>query len=252
MYHGFTAADEPLDLDQDPHELLLPLRRLREQIAELKRRDYRFLTEEEYLLERRAPTAGRSVLITIDDGMRSVLDIGAPVLEEEGVPSVLYVSAGLSLGDAAPPVDETHKPDGALLTADELAHLPARGMALGSHGWDHSTVVGSDDESLRAHTAGSRELLAQLIGSPPRTFAYPYGRWDDRSARAVAAAGYELAFSLQDGRDDFSVDRVDVKPGDSLTAFRIKLAPFFRTAWRATRRVPALSRAARTVTWRLR
>ncbi len=251
MYHGFTEAEGPLPYEDDPFELLLPATRLREQLAELRRRRYRFLDIEGYLAERTKPVSGPSVLITIDDGMRSVIDVAAPILEAAGVPSVLYVSSGLVTGAATPPMAEATKPDGALLTADELVTLPSRGMELGVHGWDHSSMTTSDDAGLRRHTVDARQHLAGLTGTVPRSFAYPYGHWDDRAVTAVRAAGFDVAFSLCDGRDQHTVDRVDVKPGDSLTAFRIKLLPGYRMTWRATRRLPAVSRAARSLTWRM-
>lgn len=40
-----------------------------------------------------------AVLITFDDGQRSVLDVGLPLLRERGLPAVVYVVAGLVDGD---------------------------------------------------------------------------------------------------------------------------------------------------------
>jgi len=45
---------------------------------------------------------GRSVLVTFDDGDRSVFEIAVPILSERGIPAVLFVVAGL-LDTESPP-----------------------------------------------------------------------------------------------------------------------------------------------------
>jgi peptidoglycan/xylan/chitin deacetylase (PgdA/CDA1 family) len=46
-------------------------------------------------LARRRPLPPRAVLVTFDDGHRSLLDVGLPLLRERGVPAVAFVVAGL-------------------------------------------------------------------------------------------------------------------------------------------------------------
>ena len=45
----------------------------------------------------------------------------------------------------------------------------------------------------------SKAAVEELTGRPCRTFAYPYGLHDERVTRAVADAGYELAFTWLPG-----------------------------------------------------
>jgi peptidoglycan/xylan/chitin deacetylase (PgdA/CDA1 family) len=47
-----------------------------------------------------APLPRRAVLVTFDDGHRSVLDVGMPLLRERGIPAVAFVVAGLVDTDA--------------------------------------------------------------------------------------------------------------------------------------------------------
>jgi peptidoglycan/xylan/chitin deacetylase (PgdA/CDA1 family) len=46
-------------------------------------------------LARRRPLPPRAVLVTFDDGHRSLLDAGLPLLRERGIPAVAFVVAGL-------------------------------------------------------------------------------------------------------------------------------------------------------------
>lgn len=61
------------------------------------------VTLEETLLafEGRGPLPQRAVLITFDDGHRSVLDVAMPILRERGLPAVAFVVAGV-VGSSRP------------------------------------------------------------------------------------------------------------------------------------------------------
>ena len=66
--------------------------------ADLIRRDMNALSQEEALDAIRGVRRGlprRAVLITFDDGHRSVLDVAMPILRERGLPAVVFVVAGL-------------------------------------------------------------------------------------------------------------------------------------------------------------
>jgi peptidoglycan/xylan/chitin deacetylase (PgdA/CDA1 family) len=124
------------------------------------------------------------------------------------------------------------------------------GIEIGAHGLDHTSMVGMSDADLLRHTRGVREDIADITGIAPRTFAYPFGDQDARARRAVQAAGYDVAFSVFDDAGRYSISRIDVKPGDTLAALRIKLVPGYRTVWRAAGAVKPLRRAVRQITWR--
>jgi hypothetical protein len=54
-------------------------------------------------------------------------------------------------------------------------------------------------DDARKEICGSRDWIANLLGSPPTSFAYPNGRpgrdYDDEHARMVEEAGFESAVS---------------------------------------------------------
>lgn len=69
-----------------------------EEHAELIRRDMAALSQEEAVEAIRGVRRGlprRAVLITFDDGHRSVLDVAMPILRERGLPAVVFVVPGL-------------------------------------------------------------------------------------------------------------------------------------------------------------
>lgn len=241
MYHGFSSGRR----HDDPYDLAVPVDALEAQLGHLRRRGRRALDLDGYLASMRGGgRAARSYLVTIDDALRSVLTLGAPALHRAGVPSVLFVPPSL-LGGTTTWLEL--QPDEPLLSPEELRTVAELGVEIGVHGWDHESMIGMDDASLRRSTVEARDALADLLGERPRAFAYPYGDVDARARSAVAAAGFTVGFSVYSDAGRFAVSRTDVKPGDSLTAFRAKLAAgsHYRLAWRVAGVVKPVRRELR-------
>ncbi len=161
-----------------------------------------------------------AVLVTIDDGCASTLEVAAPILGRFGVPAVAFVTAGRLGHDAG---DHPER----FLTRDEVAALPSFGIEVGSHGWTHQSLAGADDAMLRRQLDFSRDCLGQVMGRGIRAFAYPYGTRADYSARtrsAVRDAGYQACFTSQHGAitpgaDRFELPRIKIEGGEGARMF---------------------------------
>lgn len=93
--------------------------------------------------------------------------------------------AGISRG--------VHEP--ALLRREDVAALSAAGMTIGFHTLDHDILTSLDAMALKAAVVDGRSQLAAAAGTHVRFFAYPHGKADPRSARAVRAGGFDAAFT---------------------------------------------------------
>lgn len=236
MYHFF--GDVPAA--RDPAGLFVSGDALVEQLSWLRANGWRALSFDEYLASLDgAATPPRSYLLTIDDGHASALDIAAPILAAAGVPAVLHVPPGLVGGTVSWSRNEYASER--LLNADQLREISKAGVELGVHGYDHTRLRGLDSAPLAVHTKDAGELLTELTGVVPRSFAYPFGTWDVASRRSVAEAGYLAGFAVAHEGGRFAIDRIGVVRTDSLAGFRFKLSPAYRSASRLWGR-----------TWRLR
>lgn len=244
MYHGFSVGRRP----RDPYHLFVREDALRQQLDHLRRTGWEALDLDGYLAAADGRRSARGTyLVTIDDGFHSVADIGVPVLAELGIPSVLFVPAG-RLGKPNGWLQD--EPDELILDADRLRSLTTMGVEIGVHGWEHASMAGMDEAALRTATRQARGALADAVGTLPRAFAYPYGDYDAAATAAVAAAGFDVAFSVYSDSGRYAVSRVDVKPDDTLRAFRVKLVPHYRALWRAAGRLGPLRRRLRLVAQR--
>jgi peptidoglycan/xylan/chitin deacetylase (PgdA/CDA1 family) len=238
MYHGVDHVPS----ERDPHGMFVTPAAFRAQVEQLLEAGFVPVSEEDYLAALRgAPLPRRAVLITFDDGYLGVGEHAAPVLASFGLPSVLYVPAGL-IGGCSDWLEPRHRHP--LMTVGELRALRGQGMSIGSHGLDHSDLRTLTDDELRRHTVETRQVLGTLLGQEIRSLAFPYGYQDARVRAAVRDAGYAAAFAVHDSAGGFAIPRVDVNATDTLRTFRLKLRRLYPAARRATELAPAVRRVA--------
>jgi peptidoglycan/xylan/chitin deacetylase (PgdA/CDA1 family) len=193
------VSDRPLLLayhavDVGSRELAVPEAVLRTQLSLLRRRGCVGITAAEAERRRRDGTLpARTVVVTFDDGFRSVLG-ARPILDELGFPAtVLVVTSFVESGEPLHWPGLEHSEES--LGWSELELLREAGWEVGSHTATHPLLSDLDDVELERELVDSRATIQKRLGSC-ETLAYPYGRADERTAAAAARAGYLAAFTL--------------------------------------------------------
>lgn len=237
MYHGFGTRRA----DRDPFNLFVPVADFDRHMAFVARylRPLDLTGFLAGLAEGRWPA--RSCLVTIDDGLASTLHDAAPVLARRGVPAVAFVCPGL-VGGTSRWMPEM--PDEPLLDADGVRLLADEGVEVGVHGYDHTDLPALPAEELWRQVAQARDDVADLTGAVPRAFAYPRGLHDAAAVACVREAGYDVAFSVEEGSGRFAFPRRPVTARDSMRTFLTKLLPGFGALERLSAGHPRLRRAA--------
>ncbi len=217
-YHQFTARK------QARSRLQLPVAAFRAQLRFLRDHGYQVLRLSElpeYLNgEREIPS--RSVVITIDDGYRSVYEIAWPVLREFGYPATLFVYTDF-IGV------------GASVSWAQMKAMMASGLIdIQSHARSHASVAaappGVEDfhSWLTREVAGSRRILEKGLGHRVDQFSYPYGESSEAAVALLKKHGYRLAATVQRGgnpvfADAFRLRRTMVYSDDTIAAFKRKV-----------------------------
>ncbi len=230
-------------------------------LDDLASRGYRTWTLAEAAAQagRGEPLPRRSVVLTFDDGCRCFAEHAFPELLSRGMTATLFAVSGELGGSnrwdrAMPGAGEREE---RLLDAGELRRLAQAGIEIGSHSRTHPDLTTSSTEEVAAEVAGSRLDLEAALGSPVRTFCYPYGRLDERARAAAVAAGYIAAVGIHGhpgarASDPFALPRLIVNPGESRFERRLKvngLYPLYSRLprlglLRALRRAPRKAGAA--------
>lgn len=90
------------------------------------------------------------------------------------------------------------------MTWDQMTAMCADGIEIGSHAKFHGYLNSMTDEELRDEIYDSKAILEQKIGKEVISIAYPGGRYDERTLKIVAAAGYTYGCSFTHGIGEFN------------------------------------------------
>ncbi|MDX2226483.1 MAG: polysaccharide deacetylase family protein [Verrucomicrobiae bacterium] len=140
----------------------------------------------------------KSLVITIDDGFRSVHQKAYPLLKEFNYPWVFYIYTDFVDSGAG------------AVTWDHLREMMRDGMEIGCHSKSHSLMTKrgkrGDEEYekwLVEETLTPKKILEEKLGVPIRSFAYPYGGYNALVRKFTEAAGYE-AITTVSGANNYS------------------------------------------------
>ncbi len=181
IYHTFLGK-ESVSTDFSVDELRLQMERLKE-------RGFRFVTLAD--VERGAVSGTRNVLVSIDDGNRSVYRAYREVFGPMGIKPLLAIYPNI-IGRKK-----------YALTWDELRALASDGCEIAAHGFFHLHV----NEKLYAKNRPyfmneihkSKRVLEERMGRPVTAFVYPSGERCGHAMREIRAAGYRCAFTINWG-----------------------------------------------------
>jgi peptidoglycan/xylan/chitin deacetylase (PgdA/CDA1 family) len=168
----------------------------------------------------------RTALITFDDGFADNL-AAVEELSRRGMSATWFVVTRDLGGESRwGDVQVSGRP---MLSVARLREMAAAGMEIGAHTRTHARLPETDPSRLDDEIGGSRNDLEQALGSPVRSFAYPYGLYNDPVVDAVRRAGYRVACTTRSGwglvgNDLLRVRRVAVFAADTLSGFARKLA----------------------------
>jgi peptidoglycan/xylan/chitin deacetylase (PgdA/CDA1 family) len=176
-------------------------------------------------LDRPERLPDRCALVTFDDGYRSLVRDAIPILDELGIPSVVFVPTAHIGGTNAFDIDE--EPEEEICDWDDLRFLARHDMSVQSHGVRHVPMSTIDPDAQAEELRASRQQLESGLETTVDLFAFPYGDEgpDPLFMRAsLRASGYRAAFAYGGGpadlrRDDhFALPRLAMGPDTDLAA----------------------------------
>lgn len=141
------------------------------------------------------PLPKRPVLLSFDDGYGGHYHYVYPLLKRYGYPAIFSVYINKLKGKTAR----------SSLTWEQLRILASDPLvSIASHTISHQDLRPLSDEQLLREVVRSKHILEQRLGISVDYFTYPEGKFDARTRRAVLAAGYQLAFSMNDQDEHYA------------------------------------------------
>ncbi len=140
----------------------------------------------------------KAIVITMDDGWKSVYTDAFPILKEFGYPFTIYLYKNYVDGG------------GKALTTAMIEEMMAHGGTIGSHSVSHpypQAVKASRKRGpeafgkfLDVELGESKRFLEGKFGKPVTTFAYPGGYFTEEMLSKAAEFGYTHLFTVQPGK----------------------------------------------------
>ena len=188
-YHDFTEG-------KSKNDMVINIDDFRTQMQEIKDADLPVISMRQFLdwKQGKKDIPPESVMITIDDGWKATPTLAKDVLKEFGYPYTIflykkYVGVG-----------------GRSLTPGKVRDLARSGATIGSHSVSHRDMRSKHGKSASEYTAWLKVELEDSIkfleenfgdtGAVVRTFAYPYGYYNDQTMELAKTFGYEACFTV--------------------------------------------------------
>jgi len=213
-YHKFCTGDSP-------DAYTINISRFEEQMAYLENNGYSVISitrllkciDNNFFPE-------KPVVITIDDGFKSVYNLAFPVLKQYQFPATLFLYTDFV--DNGP-----HQ-----LSWQEIREMIDGGMEIGSHSLSHCNLLNmKHSESFMDYLKRidkemtlSRAILERNTGSPVQSFAYPYGVYSQQIKMLAKQAGYQALLNVNSMNNSIpinahSLNRQIIPAGFSIKQF---------------------------------
>jgi len=203
-YHDFTTG-------KSNNPMVINVEHFRRQLQALRDARLSVISMDHYLAWRRGEKdiPDPSIMITIDDGWKSVLTLAHPVLRDFGYPYTLFLYKNYVDGG------------GRALKEEEIRTLMAEGVTIGSHSVSHPyppdfrrRAKGPPEEYeawLDKEFRESKTFLESKFGVKVTTFAYPGGHYTPEMAkRGTGDWGYEALFTCNPVRTTWDTPIAEV------------------------------------------
>jgi peptidoglycan/xylan/chitin deacetylase (PgdA/CDA1 family) len=217
-------------------------------MAELYERGYKTLSISDAVecLRRDTPFPERSFALTFDDGYQSVYREAFPILQRYNFLATVF----LTVGENGKPADTDRLPsmcERSMLNWREIKEMHRSGIIFGGHTLTHPDLTLLPDQQIEAEVMGGKIAIEDALGTAVDTFAYPFGRYNER-CRELVSRHFLCACSdrlglFRTGSDLYAMERVDAYYLRTERLFRTMLTSVFPWYVRA-RNVPRRIRRA--------
>ena len=202
-YHDFTSG-------RSSNDMILNVNDFRDQMQAIRDAELSVISMREFLDWKQGimPIPEQCVMITIDDGWKATHTLAMDVLKEFEYPFTVflykhYVGVG-----------------GRSMSPGEIRELAGAGGTLSSHSLSHANMSDRKGRSAEAYIAWLKEELEEShqflqenfgdTGAVEKTFAFPYGIYNDQVLELAREFGYEACFTVNGKKTTWGVEDMEI------------------------------------------
>lgn len=189
-YHAF--------LDKKKDQFCFSIDELNAQIQQIKKEGFTFVSVYDVLNGK--ISGNKNVLVTVDDGNKSVYEAYMKVFRPNGIRPLLAIYPNV--------INRQHY----ALTWEQLGQLANMGCDIAAHGFFHLKINqklhDKNPRYFNKEIYESKKVLEEKLGRKINIFVYPFGLRSDITIRTLRDAGYRYAFTIENGRLDVPVSKM--------------------------------------------
>ncbi|MCX6793364.1 MAG: polysaccharide deacetylase family protein [Candidatus Falkowbacteria bacterium] len=186
MYHyirDYSDINDPLGIN-----LSVAPKIFSEQLDTIKKLGYKTINFQD-VVNNNLPA--KPIILTFDDGYEDFYTAAFPELRKRHMKAVTYVIAST-----------INLPR--YMTLEQIKVLAKSNIEIGGHTWSHPDLRFVNNKKLTWEISSSKKYLEDTLKKPIISFAYPSGKYDNRTIKEVKGAGYKFAVTTQNGLTDMS------------------------------------------------
>ena len=243
---GYHDVRDNLARHYDPDPYAVTAEHLAGHFRWLAEQGYTVISMDDVLAARAGtrPLPDRSVLLTFDDGFRSVYSHVFPLLKAFGYPAVVSLVTGWIEAEQPVPYNGERLSAEAFLDWPQIREMVDSGLVeIASHSHDmHRGITGNPqgneqpaattfawtgdryeniteyEARVRADLERSTGLIESKTGFRPRVITWPYGAWNESTRQTAAQLGMSVSLTLDraggiDGRGIIGREMLVANPG---------------------------------------
>ena len=156
--------------------------------------NYKFIHPKDFKEKFDTPKKNKSILLTIDDGLKSFYDVAWPYLKKNKIPFILFVSTE--------PVGNK-----GYMTWDQIKEINKESFAvIGHHSHTHDYLIEKTNEEFIKDIETANLIFKDKLGFIPEFFSYPFGEYSE-FMRKYISINFKYAFGQHSGVIDINKDK---------------------------------------------
>lgn len=233
MYHRVISEEDLDDTHFDDqnnlHSTIILKENFEAQMQVLKDHDYTTLTAKELklFLEKKIDVPKNSIVITLDDGFKNSYVETYPILKKHRFTALNFIITG-----AVTKKDNQYDSNTLQYLSVSDIEQSTDVFEFQSHTFDFHQRTNDDESYLLAKSA--EEVMDDIhssivnLNDRKRSFAYPYGEYNEGTIDLLEDFGFEMAFTVEPdmampGINLYEIPRIEIYPDDTLSDFKKKI-----------------------------
>ncbi len=178
-------------INKDPSgksPIIISPEKFRQHLQTIKDNGYTTLTMAQFndYLFGDKPIPEKSVLLTFDDGYEDNYTNAFPILKEFNMNATIFVISSYMDGNE-------------YMSPSNIKEMSDYGIDIESHTVSHLRLSELSYEQQFNEIKNSKQAIEKITGKPVISIAYPEGKYNEDTKKAVLEAGYAMGFTIDRG-----------------------------------------------------